>query len=86
MSELAKEVATYERELARLEQASLGKFVLISGDEVAGVFDTFSAAADEGLRKFGETPFLVREIGQGTIDLPPVVLYGLSDVDLPHVI
>ncbi len=77
---LAQEIATYDREHERLEQEHAGKFVLIHGEEVISTYDTFEAAADEGLRRFGDDPFLIRRVGEGEITLPPAVLYGITGV------
>ncbi len=75
---LAQEIATYDREHERLEQEHAGKFVLIHGEEVISTYDTFEAAADEGLERFGDDPFLIRRVGGGKITLPPAVLYGIT--------
>jgi hypothetical protein len=58
---LEKELATYRQELGRLLDQE-GKFVLIRGDEVAGVFETFQDAMTAGYEKFGLDQFLVRRI------------------------
>ena len=81
---LEAELATLERERGRLEKEHKGKFVLVHGDEVVGTYDTFATAADEGLRRFGEKPFLIRQIGSNTVELPPAVVYGLTGVGSPH--
>ena len=79
---LAQEIATYDREHERLEQEHAGKFVLIHGEEVISTYDTFDAAADEAVRRFGDDPFLIRRVGEGKITLPPAVLYGITGVHL----
>ena len=56
-------MATYDRERERLEQEHAGKFVLIHGEEVISMYDTYEAAADEGLRRFGTDLFLIRRVG-----------------------
>lgn len=59
---LEKEVATYRRVLPQL-LAQEGKFVLIQGDLVAGVFESREEALDAGYDRFGfATPFLVQQI------------------------
>ena len=55
------EQATYARELpSLLDQA--GKFVVIGGDVVAGVYDTYGDALKFGYDRFELTPFLVKQI------------------------
>ena len=53
---------TYEREKPRLVAENEGKFVVIQGADVAGVWDTYVDALNAGYGKFGLTPFLVKQI------------------------
>ena len=39
-----------------------GKFVLIKGEELAGVYDSQEDAIREGYRQFGNVPFLVKKV------------------------
>ena len=75
---LQAELATLAREKEHLEREHKGKFVLIQGDEVIDAFDAFETAADEGLNRFGRKPFLIRQIGEEAVELPPAVIYGLT--------
>ena len=58
---LEKELATYKRELPNL-LVRAGQFVLIHGEEVSGVWETYQDALQEGYRLFGLEPFLVKPI------------------------
>lgn len=58
---LEKEIATYNRLLPDL-LAKQGKFVLIKGDEQAGIFDTYQDALAAGYSQFKLEPFLVKQI------------------------
>lgn len=58
---LQKEVETYNSKLPEL-LGSLGKFVLISGETVEGIFDTYADALKIGYEKFKLEPFLVKQI------------------------
>jgi hypothetical protein len=59
----AKEWAAYKREMPRwLAEGQQGRFVLIKGDEVIGLWDTFREAVDTGRERFGMVPFMVHEI------------------------
>ncbi len=60
---LEQENETYNNELAVL-LGNEGKFVLIKGDEVVGIFDTYEAALTAGYGRFGLDSFLVRQIQQ----------------------
>ncbi len=59
---LDQELTTFEQHRSELVGRSEGKFVLIHGGEVAGVFDTEQDAITQGYQKFGNVPFLVKQI------------------------
>lgn len=59
--QLETEQETYARELPTL-LASAGKFVLIQGDSVAGIYDTYADALKVGYERFGLSPFFVKQI------------------------
>lgn len=58
---LEKEQATYDRELQNL-LGSEGKYALVHGEEVVGVYDTYNDALQIGYDRFGLNPFLVKRI------------------------
>ncbi len=58
---LATELSTYHRELSNL-LAHAGKHVLIAGDEVLDVYDTYGDALKAGYQKVGLNPFMVKKI------------------------
>lgn len=64
MSGLETEIKTYNDHLNELV-ANVGKFVLIKGTDVAGVFDTYSDALKAGYAKFKLEQFLVKQIAPG---------------------
>ena len=59
---LQKEIETYVAKLPELVGSSIGKFVLIKGDVVEGVYDTYADALKIGYQKFKLEPFLVKQI------------------------
>lgn len=58
---LQQELETYNKALPELLQ-SAGKFALVKGDEVAGVYDSYSDALKIGYERFGLVPFLVKRV------------------------
>jgi hypothetical protein len=58
---LEKELATYQAKLAELKQHQ-GKYVLIQDETVVDFFTSYDDALKEGYRRFGLTPFLVKQI------------------------
>lgn len=58
---LEKELETYKRKLPDLA-ADEGKFALIHGDDLVGVFGTYEDALKEGYNRFKLEPFMVQQI------------------------
>jgi len=58
---LEVELVTYREKLPEL-QAQSGKFALVHGKDIVGVYGTYEDALNEGYQKFGLNPFLVRQI------------------------
>jgi hypothetical protein len=58
---LAQELATYAAKLTEL-QINTGKFVLIKGSSIEGIFDSYGDALKFGYEKFKLEPFLVKQI------------------------
>jgi len=60
---LETELRTYEAKRAELLAAGRGRFVLIHGASVHGLFDSESAGVSEGYRLFGpDEAFFVRRV------------------------
>lgn len=76
MSEpLATELATFEKHRQELVGTSLNEYVLIHGEEVVSTYQAEQDAINEGYRKFGNVPFLVKRITP--VDQPLNFLSGL---------
>lgn len=61
---LTKETETYQNNKEDLLRESSGKFVLIKGEKIIGVYDTRNDAIKIGIDKFGNSPFLVKKISE----------------------
>ena len=60
---LEKELETFKRELSNLlAQSGEGKFVVICGEEVTGIYEAYGDAIKVGYEKCGLNPFLVKKI------------------------
>ena len=66
---LETEIRAYDAKRQELERHHKGKFVIFHGEEFAGAFDTFDAAAAEAIRRFGHGPYLIRQVG---VTPPPI--------------
>lgn len=75
MAELQDDIATYAELRADLESDSLGKWVLIHNRILEGQFDSFDAAAKAAVHRFGRGPYLIRQVGAGSVTLPASVMY-----------
>jgi hypothetical protein len=77
---LEKELETYKRELPGLLEKE-GKFVLVHGEELVGVFDTYEDALKIGYEKFGLQSFLVKKV-----QADERMLYFTRDISpsMPH--
>lgn len=47
-----------------LEQGLSGKFVVIKGNEMFDYFSSHEDALRQGLRKYGDVPFLIKQVQQ----------------------
>ena len=59
---LQMELATYERMRAGLEAKYTDEWVVIHGDELAGIYTDFREAARDAGQRFGYGPFLIRQV------------------------
>lgn len=58
---LERELSTYAEKLAEL-LSNEGKYAVIHGDEVQGIYDAYADAIRAGYEKNGLEPFLVKQI------------------------
>jgi hypothetical protein len=58
---LEKELKTFARELPNL-LANEGKYVVVAGDSIIGIFSAYEDALQAGYEKRGLEPFLVKKI------------------------
>ena len=79
---LDKELKFFEAKKAEWMKIHPGKFVLVKGTELLGVFDTADAAVTEGAKRFGADSFLVRQvnISEENVYIPALAL-GLLYAD-----
>jgi hypothetical protein len=75
---LELELSTYERQRARLEDEHPGKFVLIRGEEIAGIFDDFQSASEYAAHRLQRQVYLIHGIGMERMRIPSGLLAGLA--------
>lgn len=79
---LKREIATYKKNQERLESEHLGEFILIVGEEIIGLYQSFEDASAEGIRLYGQGPYLIRQIGGPDPELPIALMLGLGSAHL----
>lgn len=82
---LQKELEVYEAHRAELLASSRDKFVLVKDAQIVGVFSSEDDAIKIGYEKFGNVPFLVKQVVE--METPIAILRlgrGLHEWLLPH--
>ena len=75
---LETELRAYEQHREHLLGTAEGKFVLIRNEEIVGVYDSKMDAIAQGYQKFGNVPFLVKQIVR--IETPQNFISNLLDL------
>jgi hypothetical protein len=73
-----EELKAFEARKAELLSVAEGKFAVFRGPEYLGVFDSPAAAYDAAVSKFGNVPFLVKQVRKvERIEQAPALFLGL---------
>ena len=83
---VAVEKAFWSEHHAELSEGRAGKFLLIKGEGVHGVYETYDAAVDGGIALFGRGPFWVCDVNKPEPDplVIPVLALGVPLVADPE--
>lgn len=77
---LKADIAAYEKMREALETNHLGKWVVFHKEELVGAYDSLAFAAYDAVQRFGDHPFLIRQVGEGVpVRLPSFVQYGIAN-------
>ncbi len=68
---LARDIAAFDRMKAELQQHHNGKFVIFYDGQLQGSFDSFDSAAREAVKRFRDSPFLIRQVGAPEVSPMP---------------
>lgn len=81
--ELEKELAYFKKHKKELLENYEGQFVLIRGKELVGSFTTEQEAYEEGVKRFGNEAFLIKEVTAGEEETAyfPALTLGLVHAD-----
>jgi hypothetical protein len=61
-----EDIHAYDMARLELERQYACKFVVFHSGQLVGVYDDFDSAGDATLRRFGDSPSLIRKVGEGT--------------------
>ena len=78
--ELELELETYKRKVPELRDDQ-GKFALIRGENLAGIYDTYEDALNAGDDKFGFVSFLIKQIE--TVEKPGCITGFVASASPP---
>ena len=65
---LETEIRRYDQIREDLERRLMGKFVVIHGNDLLGVFDDFNSANEDAEKRLSGNPFLIRQVGMSDLD------------------
>ena len=75
-ADLEQNIEAYEAMRETLEKHHLHKFVVFHDAKFVDSFDSFHNAASEAVHRFGEGPYLIRQVGAPTrIAMPASVAF-----------
>lgn len=85
MSQLQQEREFFKAHQAEWAKTHPGKFVVVKGTELVGVFDNPENAVADGMRRFGSESFLVRGVNEKEETLRiPSLMFGLINAHFAH--
>ena len=76
---LDEQIAVYESMREDLERDHMGEWIVMREGTVAGYFETHWDATEAAVQRFGDGPYLIREIGAAdALQIPAAVQFGLA--------
>lgn len=80
VADLNDDIAVFESMRTELEARHMGEWAVIFNREMIGTFESFEAAAQEAVKRFGRGPYLIRQIGAPRMALPASAMYVFGNV------
>ncbi len=68
--ELDRQIAAYEGMQEKLESEHFAKWVVFHDEQFIGAYQEIDDAAREAHRRFGDDPYLIRQVGAPPITVP----------------
>ena len=77
-TQLDKELAFYGEQKDELLKHHFGQYVLIKGREIVGTFTKFEEAYEQGVKRFGTVPMLIKQVvSEEPVQKFPALTHGL---------
>ncbi len=71
---LETEIAYFNEQAPELLANHRNEWVLIEGRKIVGLYRDFQLAITDAIKKFGDSPFLIRQIDAPPITLPHLII------------
>ena len=78
MADVKVDIAAFCRVQSELEEKHMGKWVLFHDEALVAVYDSFEAAAEDAVLRFGRGPYLIKQVGAPALTLPASVMFKPS--------
>ncbi len=75
MTSLQEDIAAFDRMRAELEVSHFHEWAVFYRGQFIEIFPDFEAAATMAVDRFGDGPYLIRQIGAGPIQLPGGMIF-----------
>jgi hypothetical protein len=75
MADVKSDIAAFTAMREELEQNHMGKWVLFHNEAFIAAYDTFEAAAEDAVLRFGRGPYLIKQVGAPSPTLPASVMF-----------
>ena len=63
MAAIQKEIVAYDHLRGALEANHFGEWAVVYDEELVGTYQSFELAAREAVKRFGQGPYLIRQVG-----------------------
>jgi hypothetical protein len=75
MASLREDIAAFDRMKAELEVSHFHEWAVFHEGKFVDAFSDFEAAATMAVDRFGDGPYLIRQVGAGSVQLPGGMIF-----------
>ena len=77
MRTLSQEIEAFESMKHQLEADHFGKWAVVHDGKLVGTYLSFESAGEDAAERFGEGPYLIRQVGIAMQPLPTCAVQGV---------